>query len=611
MLRIDADSRLRAEPDSSLRAEASPRLVGQPSEDAGEGEAAISPEAIDDDSIDESIEVSGLDGLESSPPSAVLVDDDSQSVQTDAQAAAERDSATLNRSGGSSVREMGRKLGSARDRRADRSGDLSGVVKRVSKRSSRGGLWKQIGRFEIVRQIGSGAFGFVYEGRDIELDRRVAIKIARVEVARHEPLRRLFEQEAEQASRLDHPGIVPVYELGFTDPLTDPEEFSRPYIVMGFCQGQTLDEWMKAHRTRTGGSVPPGLAAELTKQVAASVGHGHRKGVSHRDVKPGNVMVLESGPAAGSSDRTAPDAVPMLRVMDFGLSGDLEQLTQQNGRRLVAGSAAYMSPEQASGDPAGPESDVHALGAVLFKLLTGRTPYSEGDGRTRLLDRLSRTTAPSPRQIDPTVPEDLAAICLKCLRKNPLERYSDATDLADDLDRYLAGQPVRARTLSTWEEFRRWTALPDRIREAGAILVGVHLFLPIWSLGGEIGVYLVDQSDTTTTQQFIKMFAYLCGITWPLHLAYGSVAWRMFRGRPVRWAMRIAAVLALVILSLHFLRGIGVLPSPSPYYEANPGTRWQVFWMLSLTATLDFAALMVALRALRHTRRFESDRRMT
>ena len=485
---------------------------------------------------------------------------------------------------------------------SDSAASASNLVQSSRSRAGNAAKWDRIGRFEVNGQIGSGAFGFVYQGRDVELDRKVAIKIARVEVARHEPLRRLFEQEAEQAGRLDHPGIVPVYELGLTDPRQDPEQFSRPYIVMSFCHGQTLDQWMKKYKAETGENLPPGLAAELARQVAAAVGHGHRNGVSHRDVKPGNVMVLDDGPAMTL------DGVPTLRVMDFGLAGDLDQLTQQNGQRLVAGSAAYMSPEQARGESVGPTSDVHALGAVLFKMLTGRTPFSKGDGRTRLLDRLSRTTAPSPRQIDPGVPEDLAAICLKCLRKNPDERYADAAELAEDLRRYLAGQTVRARTLTPLQEFTRWTALPDRVREAGAIMLGIHLFLPVWSIGGEVGVYLVDRTDTTTTAEFLSMLTYLIGITWPLHLAYFAVAWRMFHGRPVRWAMRLAAGFALVVLSMHFLRGTGHLPSPSPYYAENPGTRWQVFWMLSMTAAMDFVCLLAGLRAMRRTQKETVDR---
>ena len=489
------------------------------------------------------------------------------------------------------------------DHRGDSSAGEGGASKRLTatpaERRKRGPAYRTIGRYEIDGQIASGAFGFVYRGHDRELGRPVAIKVARREVAGSASLRRLFEEEAEQASKLDHPGIVAVYERGLTDLETDPEGFARPFIVMAYCHGETLNDWL---RPRVG-TITPGMAARLMVQIADAVGHGHEQGVTHRDLKPGNVMVLDDGPAASD------DAVPMLRVLDFGLAGDLAAAAGPTGRQVVAGSAAYMSPEQADGEMARPVSDVHALGAMLFKLLTGRTPYSEGDGRTRLLARLSKTTAPSPRQLDPTVPYDLAAICLKCLRKNPSERYADATELADDLRRYIDGRPVEARTLSRWQQFSRWLGEEDRIREAGAVLIGVHLFLPVWSIGGELGVAIVANPSETEVawQQLFGMLAYLIGITWLLHGFYLWVAQGMFRGRPVRWAMRIAVNLAALVFCLHLLRGLGRLEAPSAYYAENPGARWQVFWLLSMTALVDIGALLLALRALSCTRQRRHD----
>ena len=375
---------------------------------------------------------------------------------------------------------------------------------------------------------------------------------------------------------------------------------------MGYCTGQTLDDWMKANRE----AINPGLAAEFVRQAAAAIGHGHRRGVVHRDMKPGNIMVLDEDeereqrlahggtdfavPARDGSGKPAAKKTPTVRVLDFGLAGNLEEASDTAGGRIVAGSAAYMSPEQAAGEPTGPTCDVHALGAVLFKLLTGRTPYSEGDGRTRLLGRLASTTAPSPRQIDPTVPTDLAAICLKCLRKNPRQRYADAGELAADLSAYLEGRPVDARELTPWEELRHWLSQPDRIREAGAVIIGIHLFLPVWSLGGEIGLMFVDTSKATTLDSFVGMLMYLVGFTWPMHLLFLWTGWTMFRGRPVRWAMHLATNIAVIMFTLHALRGLALLPLPSPYYATHPGARWQVFWMLSLTAMVDVVALLVS-----------------
>ena len=463
------------------------------------------------------------------------------------------------------------------------------LVKSIRDRKGDGPRWAHVGRYSVTRQIGSGAFGFVYEGYDPELHRKVAIKVARKEVAGHTPMRRLFEQEAEQASQLDHPRIVPIYELGLTDPAADPDGIARPYIVMGYCEGVTLDVWMKKNRER----ITPGLAADIVRQVAEGVGHGHRANVIHRDLKPGNVMVLGSDDVTTTGD----DSITV-RVLDFGLSGDLDGAMAATGARIVAGSAAYMSPEQADGDATSPTCDVHALGAVLFKLLTGRTPYSEGDGRTRLLSRLARATAPNPRTLDPSVPKDLAAICLKCLRKNPVERYANAAGLAADLQRYLAGETADARVMTAWEEFTHWLEQPGRIREAGAVLMGIHLFLPVWSIGGEFGLAMVD-----TSRNLVVMMKYLIFVTWPLHAFFFWVALAMFRGKQSRWQMHVAVDIAIIVTMLHFLRGIGTLPLPSEYYANNPGARWQVFWMLSLTAAVDAVSLLLALWADRKVRK--------
>ena len=463
----------------------------------------------------------------------------------------------------------------------------------IGRRKRTGPTLETVGRYEVVRQIASGAFGFVYEGRDPDLDRTVAIKVARSEVARYEPLRRLFRQEAHQAGRLDHPGIVPIYELGITDSRDDPEQQTRPYIVMGFCHGQTLDAWMKEQHRSSQHHLSPALAAALLRKIAEAVGHGHREGVVHRDLKPGNVMVLDDGPAAST------DGLPTLRVMDFGLSGDLSSLNQPDGSRLIAGSAAYMAPEQADGESASEPADVHALGAMLFKMLTGKTPYSEGDGRTRLLSRLTSTTARSPRQLDPSIPVDLASICLKCLRKNPSERYADANELAADLTRFLDGESVEARSHTVTDRLTRWASQGSRIREVGAVLLGVHLFLPVWSTIAQIGLFVIMQSGGLA--EFARMMEYLVLLTWPMHGYFVATAWRMFHGRPVRGMMWGALAIAVLFFAWHTTRAFGLLPPPSPYYVQNPGVRWQIFSMLSLTSFVDLAGLSIALLALRRS----------
>jgi WD40 repeat protein len=329
---------------------------------------------------------------------------------------------------------------------------------------------RSIGKYEIVAEIGRGGMGVVYKARDQKLDRLVAVKTIRsashaspADVAR-------FLAEARARARLDHPHIIPLYEIGETEGL--------PYFVMALVEGGSLQARI------TSGPLPPVQAARVVQQAAQAIEHAHDKGVLHRDLKPHNILLEgTNGYCSGSasavcaaSDTTAKthgsDEEPFIKVSDFGLA----RLAGQDGLTAsgdILGTPSYMPPEQASGSTrdVGPCSDIYSLGAVLYCLVTGRPPFQAASVMETL--RLVQEQEPvAPQRLNPAVPQDLEAVCLKCLEKEPQRRYRRAADLADDLQRFLDGRPTLARPLGRAGRAWRWA----RRRPAWAAMVSALVF---------------------------------------------------------------------------------------------------------------------------------------
>ncbi len=332
----------------------------------------------------------------------------------------------------------------------------------------------RFGRFEVRRELGRGSFGVVFLAYDPRLRRQVALKVPRPEVLVTADMRRRFEREARAAAGLDHPNLVPVFDAG--------EEGSISYIASAYCPGPTLAAWLKAQA----GPVAARLAARIVLKLARGMAHAHSRGVLHRDLKPGNVIMEPiKGGAAGCLEDDGLDANP--RVTDFGLarlSAAGQEATSATQSGAILGTPSYMAPEQAeSGGPTvGPAADVYGLGATLYALLVGRPPF-QGDSvlDTLLLLRTQEPVAPS--RLRPRLPRDLETICLKCLCKEPHRRYATADALADDLDRFLAGHPVRARRLGPVGRLALWCrrqpALAATIASA-LLVIGAVASAGIW-----------------------------------------------------------------------------------------------------------------------------------
>lgn len=301
-----------------------------------------------------------------------------------------------------------------------------------------------LGGFEFIRELGRGGFGVVLLARDPRLQRNVAIKMPKPERFLDVESQKRFEREARAAAVLTHPAIVPIFESGRLG--------AFPYIAFEYCEGESLAELLNDQT----GSMNPGLAAHVVKRLAEAVQYAHSRGVIHRDLKPANILV------AHSPDRSPPENLDpcafaaRLRITDFGLArleDDSDSLTHDGA---IIGTPTYMAPELANGAAEATNSvDTYSLGVILYQILTGRVPF-QGPTHLSTLALITETPAKSPRLVNAEIPQDLSAVCLKCLSKSPDERYASCQDFAEDLGRFLDGKPVLAREASAVEKTWRW-----------------------------------------------------------------------------------------------------------------------------------------------------------
>jgi WD40 repeat protein/serine/threonine protein kinase len=329
--------------------------------------------------------------------------------------------------------------------------------------------WPSVPGYEILAELGRGGMGVVYKARQIRLNRLVALKMilagpfaAPADLAR-------FRREAEAAASLQHPHIVQIHEVGEAD--------GKPFFSLELVEGGSLADRLN------GTPQPARQAAELVMVLAQAIHAAHERGIVHRDLKPANILLEGSGVRGQESGVRGQYGVSSLtpdpwlltpKITDFGLAKRMDGPAGQTQAGAILGTPSYMAPEQAGGDSraVGPATDVYALGAILYELLTGRPPFR---AETPLDTILQVTTVEpvAPTRLQPKMPRDLETICLKCLQKEPRKRYASAQHLADDLGRFLRGEPVQARPTSAPERLLKWARRRPMVAGLSAGIVAV------------------------------------------------------------------------------------------------------------------------------------------
>jgi WD40 repeat protein/serine/threonine protein kinase len=382
--------------------------------------------------------------------------------------------------------------------------------------------------YEILAEVGRGGMGQVYKATHSALKRVVALKIILGGAYTTKENLDRFCNEAKALARLQHPHIVQIYEAG--------ESQGVPYLALEYVEGPTLEKYCG------GKPLPPRTAAEIIAALAQAMGYAHSQGVIHRDLKPGNILLAQarppSGPGTQTPHRTTPEtqvarltaaehpaakpkspSVPSVernshtvcpapagattegiipKITDFGLAKQVDIDSKLTATGVVVGTPQYMAPEQAAGcaDQVGPATDVHALGAMLYELLCGRPPFL-GHELMETLNKVATEEPVSPRLLQPSVPQDLETICLKCLRKEPAKRYATSTELAEDLQRFLTDQPITARPVGLVERYWRW----GRRNPALAFLtLATATLLILITIGSLISAVWIDQERRAADQ---------------------------------------------------------------------------------------------------------------
>ncbi len=334
----------------------------------------------------------------------------------------------------------------------------------------------QLGSYHIVEQLGAGANGLLFKARDSKLNRTVAIKVLRRELASMATARARFEREARAAASLKHDHIVTVHDVGSVPDFP-------PYLVMEYIAGESLSSLLKRQ-----GALPPREAARIVQQVANGLAAAHARGLVHRDIKPSNIMIEEGvgvpgpgfkkqAPETNGQSSISLNAEPRslnpsfrAKITDFGLARIPEAASGITQEGAIAGTPAYMSPEQmTSPREVDGRCDIYGLGVVLYELLTGEVPF-RGVTRMILLQVLHDDPRP-PRRLNDKIPADLETICLKAMAKEPGRRYQVADEFAADLARWQAGEPIHARPIGQTERFWRWSKRKPWVAGLGAAVL--------------------------------------------------------------------------------------------------------------------------------------------
>ena len=358
--------------------------------------------------------------------------------------------------------------------------------------------------YDILEELGRGGMGVVYKARHRRLRRLVALKmvLAGAHVGRAGLAR--FRAEAEAVAKLVHPNIVQIFETGECE--------GRPFFSLEFVEGGSLDQQINKSPTTPRG------AAQFVEILARTMDVAHQRGIVHRDLKPANILLAnldgsssavrgrDSDSATLAADHWSRTTAP--KIADFGLVKRTDEESSQTQTGAIMGTPSYMAPEQAGGKTReiGPAVDIYALGAILYEMLVGRPPFKAGNPIDTVRQVIEQDPVP-PRQLEPRVPYDLETICLKCLEKDPARRFASAAELADDLRRFVDGDPIEARPTPAWERAWKWgkrrPAIVALLALIPVAIVSVVLFV-LWhnvSLRGQLDRALTEERNARQREQ--------------------------------------------------------------------------------------------------------------
>jgi tetratricopeptide (TPR) repeat protein len=329
-----------------------------------------------------------------------------------------------------------------------------------------------IDNYELLGEIASGGMGIVYRARQRSLNRIVAVKVLRNDAAASLADLQRFRSESETVAALDHPHIVPIYEVGLHD--------GQPFFSMKLIEGGSLAQHLPRFTADPSAAAPP-----LVELAARAVHHAHQRGILHRDLKPSNILL---------------DAAGEPHITDFGLAKRVSADTSITQPGVIVGTPSYMAPEQAQGRKGlSVAADIYSLGAVLYALLTGQPPF-QGESALDVLLAVIGNEPKRPRKINPQVAADLETICLKCLQKDPGQRYASAADLADDLRRYQKREPLQARPAGRWERALKWS----RRHPAAALLAAVSVVAALGLFAGVLFYALYQDERARSAEQQLQ-----------------------------------------------------------------------------------------------------------
>ena len=426
----------------------------------------------------------------------------------------------------------------------------------------------RIGRFQLIRELGRGGFGRVYLARDESLGRDVALKVPR-SVFADDPSARL-QGEASLAALLDHPGIVPIHEVG--------EWNGEFYIVSAFCPGENLRQWITKQDVIT-----PEISARIIQCLAEATQHAHNRGVVHRDLKPGNVMMvpIESG------NNELPYAP---RITDFGLAKLVEQQMEDTNSSLMLGTPNYMAPEQFySGDSGYPfASDVYAIGVILYELLTGQRPH-EGKTFPEVMDAVRSGEITPPSTFNPSVPRDLETICLKCLNFRPEDRFESCGKLAEDVSCFLQGHAIRAQRPAMRDRLGDWLRDPKRKTEAGLLTMLAGFGVPVWITVMILLVWKDGLEASVGNELFPQAGALFLFVLFPM----GYAGYRTIQGsRGWMWFALVQSVSALIQVIPPLFGVIFVFPELYSRYPLGRIVAYSAVSLLFMAQILQYVTLL-------------------